>query len=80
MLKPVAQGLKYVKDIRPGDTIPRELLDGTASWSIDKDTALSPGTSYWFQSRRLAVARKRPTACATSRPLGRLVSFYRLMA
>ncbi|MDA0342527.1 MAG: hypothetical protein O3B74_13120 [Proteobacteria bacterium] len=36
MLEQVAQGLKYVKDIRPGDTIPRELLDGTASWSIDE--------------------------------------------
>ena len=35
MLGQVAQGLRFVKDIRPGDTIPRELLDGTASWSID---------------------------------------------
>lgn len=35
MLDQVAQGLKFVKDIRPGDTIPRELLDGTASWSIE---------------------------------------------
>ncbi len=36
MLEQVAQGLKFVRDIRPGDTIPRELLDGTASWSIDE--------------------------------------------
>jgi hypothetical protein len=35
MLNQVAQGLKFVKDIRPGDTIPRELLDGTASWTVD---------------------------------------------
>lgn len=35
MLNQVAMGLKFVKDIRPGDTIPRELLDGTASWTID---------------------------------------------
>jgi hypothetical protein len=35
MLNQVAEGLKFVKDIRPGDTIPRELLDGTASWTID---------------------------------------------
>lgn len=35
MLKQVSQGLKFVKDIRPGDTIPRELLDGTASWTVD---------------------------------------------
>lgn len=36
MLEKVQAGLKYVKDIRPGDTIPRELLDGSASWSIDE--------------------------------------------
>jgi hypothetical protein len=36
MLEQVAQGLKFVRDIRPGDTIPRELLDGTASWTIDE--------------------------------------------
>ena len=35
MLNQVAQGLKFVRDIRPGDTIPRELLDGTASWTVD---------------------------------------------
>jgi hypothetical protein len=35
LLERVAEGLKFVKDIRPGDTIPRELLDGTASWTID---------------------------------------------
>jgi hypothetical protein len=35
LLDLVAEGLKYVKDIRPGDTIPRELLDGSASWSVD---------------------------------------------
>jgi hypothetical protein len=31
----VIAGLKYVKVIRPGDSIPRELLDGTASWRVD---------------------------------------------
>ena len=35
LLDLVAQGLKYVRDIRPGDTIPRELLDGSASWSVE---------------------------------------------
>ena len=29
-----AQGLRYVPDIRPGDEIPNELLDGTASWTV----------------------------------------------
>lgn len=28
------QGLHFVPDIRPGDEIPNELLDGTASWTV----------------------------------------------
>jgi hypothetical protein len=28
-------GLRFVKEIRPGDSIPKELLDGSASWSVD---------------------------------------------
>ncbi len=28
------KGLHYVPDIRPGDEIPNELLDGTASWTV----------------------------------------------
>lgn len=35
LLELVIAGLKYVKTIRPGDSIPRELLDGTASWSLE---------------------------------------------
>lgn len=35
LLSVVEKGLKYVKEIRPGDSIPRELLDGTASWRVD---------------------------------------------
>ncbi len=35
MLTQVEKGLKFVREIRPGDSIPRELLDGTASWSVD---------------------------------------------
>ena len=29
------KGLRYVPDIRPGDKIPSEILDGTASWRIN---------------------------------------------
>jgi hypothetical protein len=36
LLDVVAKGLRYVKAIRPGDSIPRELLDGTASWSVEE--------------------------------------------
>ena len=32
----VGQGLRFVKDIRPGDSIPSELLDGTASWRVQE--------------------------------------------
>lgn len=35
LLKIVKRGLKYVKEIRPGDSIPSELLDGTASWTVE---------------------------------------------
>ena len=40
LLEQVRSGLKFVKDIRPGDTIPQELLDGSASWSIDESHKL----------------------------------------
>jgi hypothetical protein len=36
LLAIVEKGLRYVKEIRPGDSIPQELLDGTASWSVDE--------------------------------------------
>jgi len=31
----MAKALKYVKEIRPGDSIPSEVIDGKASWLID---------------------------------------------
>ena len=35
LLDIVAKSLKYVKQIRPNDSIPQEILDGTASWSVE---------------------------------------------
>lgn len=35
LLETVERGLAYVKQIRPGEKIPGELLDGSASWSVD---------------------------------------------
>jgi hypothetical protein len=35
MLKTVEAALHHVREIRPGDSIPNEILDGTASWSLD---------------------------------------------
>jgi hypothetical protein len=37
LLELVVSGLKFVKVIRPGDSIPREILDGTASWSVSDE-------------------------------------------
>jgi hypothetical protein len=34
LLSQVEKGLRFVREIRPGDTIPSELLDGTASWTV----------------------------------------------
>src|SRR5258708_6070703 len=31
----VRNSLKFVKEIRPGDSIPSEILDGTASWKVE---------------------------------------------
>jgi hypothetical protein len=35
MLDMVEKGLRFVREIRPGDSIPNELLDGTAAWTIE---------------------------------------------
>jgi hypothetical protein len=35
MLVMVEKGLRFVREIRPGDSIPNEILDGTASWTIE---------------------------------------------
>ncbi|WP_114392230.1 hypothetical protein [Oleisolibacter albus] len=36
LLAMVEKGLNYVRQIRPGDSIPNELIDGTASWRVDE--------------------------------------------
>ncbi len=36
LLDIVAKSLKYVQEIRPNDSIPQELLDGSASWSVEE--------------------------------------------
>lgn len=35
LLAIVKNSLKFVKEIRPGDSIPSEILDGTASWKVE---------------------------------------------
>ncbi|WP_207481513.1 hypothetical protein [Arenibaculum pallidiluteum] len=36
LLDIVEKSLRYVKEIRPGDSIPHELLDGSASWKVEE--------------------------------------------
>jgi hypothetical protein len=36
MLSIVERSLRFVRQIRPNDSIPREVLDGTASWAADE--------------------------------------------
>ncbi|MBP2315077.1 hypothetical protein [Azospirillum soli] len=44
LLEVVTKGLNYVKQIRPGEQIPGELLDGRASWSVeDKHRLIAKG-------------------------------------
>ncbi|MBL8702819.1 MAG: hypothetical protein JNK67_30840 [Alphaproteobacteria bacterium] len=35
LLNIIAKSLKFVKVIHPGDSIPRELLDGSSSWTVE---------------------------------------------
>ena len=47
LLAIVEKSLRFVKDIRPGDSIPRELLDGTASWSVEERHRLRAKAHLW---------------------------------
>jgi hypothetical protein len=46
----VEKSLRFVKDIRPGDSIPRELLDGTASWSVEERHRLRARAHLWARA------------------------------
>lgn len=47
LLTIVEKSLRFVKEIRPGDSIPRELLDGTASWSVEERHRLRAKANIW---------------------------------
>jgi hypothetical protein len=36
LLDVIERSLRYVKEIRPNDSIPREILDGSASWQVEE--------------------------------------------
>jgi hypothetical protein len=68
LLDLVAAGLKYVRDIRPGDTVPRELLDGSASWTVDERHRLR--ASNGFMLRIAALGSPRGDLTAIPRDIG----------
>lgn len=47
LLEIVEKSLRFVKEIRPGDSIPRELLDGTASWAVEDRHRLRAKAQLW---------------------------------
>lgn len=50
LLRIVEKSLRFVKEIRPGDSIPRELLDGTASWSVEERHRLRAKAHLWAKT------------------------------
>ncbi|MBL0930200.1 MAG: hypothetical protein IBJ15_08790 [Alphaproteobacteria bacterium] len=56
----VAKGLRHVRRIAPGDSIPAELLDGSASWKVEAHhVAAARGKLF---AGLLAALGKRPNA------------------
>ena len=62
LLTKVALGLRFVKEIRPRDSIPREILDGTASWTVEpRHLQIAKGRlmiqlSTWLTGREEVIA------------------------
>ena len=50
LLAIVEKSLRFVKEIRPGDSIPRELLDGTASWSVEERHRVRAKAHLWART------------------------------
>jgi hypothetical protein len=50
LLAIVEKSLRFVKEIRPGDSIPRELLDGSASWSVEGRHRLRAKAHLWARA------------------------------
>jgi hypothetical protein len=36
LIELAGKALRYVKEVRPGDSIPKELIDGSASWTVEE--------------------------------------------
>ncbi len=71
------QGLGYVPDVRPGDSIPTELIDGSASWSIgEKHTRIAQQRlqAYllsWVTSEKLTVTDANDIEALLQKPESR---------
>ncbi|MHB1207170.1 MAG: hypothetical protein ACYCZX_16490 [Rhodospirillaceae bacterium] len=56
------KGLKYVQDIRKGDKIPSELLDGSASWTVERrhleiaTNRIQVQLVSWLQKREIVIS------------------------
>jgi hypothetical protein len=50
LLAVVEKSLRFVKEIRPGDSIPRELLDGSASWAVEDRHRLRAKAHLWARA------------------------------
>jgi hypothetical protein len=62
LLGTVESSLRFVKVIRPGESIPRELLDGTASWQVSEEhralarNRLSIQLASWVSGHEIVVS------------------------
>lgn len=58
LLDVVARSLRHVREIRPGDSIPSEILNGTASWSVEEKhrtiarNRLTVSVAFWASGRK----------------------------
>jgi hypothetical protein len=58
LLDIVAKSLKYVQEIRPNDSIPQELLDGSASWSVEDRHRVAAHARISIQLATLLTGRE----------------------
>jgi hypothetical protein len=58
MLGVVEGSLRFVRKIRPNDSIPREVLDGTASWAIDESHHLTAHSRLTVQLASWMTGKK----------------------
>src|SRR5689334_9632461 len=66
----VERSLRFVREIRPNDSIPREVLDGTASWAADEchrivaHDRMMLQLAAWSSGQRVHVKRDQISALA----------------